>query len=96
MKPKTLPGAIKQYEASRKLSREHKSREKLIREMGQLNAVEGEIEVDDNAVISEGADNGAYVMAWMWVSFVDTPLDKKTPEGNAAAPIDCRMGRAST
>lgn len=28
---------------------------------------EGEIEVDPNAVVSRGNDNGAYVQAWVWV-----------------------------
>lgn len=28
---------------------------------------EGTLEIDDPAVISEGDDNGAYVMAWLWV-----------------------------
>jgi hypothetical protein len=38
--------------------------------------VEGECEVDDNAVVSEGEDNGAYVQVWAWVSFDGTALDK--------------------
>lgn len=29
---------------------------------------EGEIEVDENATVSEGDDPGAYVEAWVWVS----------------------------
>jgi len=37
---------------------------------------EGECEIDDNAVVSEGDDNGAYVSAWVWVSFIDTEFDK--------------------
>lgn len=37
---------------------------------------EGTIEVDDNAIVSEGDDNGAYVEAWVWVSFSGTPYDK--------------------
>ena len=28
---------------------------------------EGEIEIDRDAIVSKGADPGAYVMAWMWV-----------------------------
>jgi hypothetical protein len=28
---------------------------------------DGEIEVDDNAVVSRGSDPGAYVQAWVWV-----------------------------
>lgn len=42
------------------------------------NLHEGELELDDNAKISEGDDNGAYVQVWMWVPFDETPLDKDT------------------
>lgn len=28
---------------------------------------DGEIEIDGNAVVSAGGDNGAYVAAWVWV-----------------------------
>ena len=28
---------------------------------------DGEIEIDDDAVISESEDGGAYVQAWVWV-----------------------------
>jgi hypothetical protein len=28
---------------------------------------DGECEIDDNAIVSEGGDNGAYVSAWVWV-----------------------------
>lgn len=28
---------------------------------------EGKIEIDDNAKLSRGTDNGAYVEAWVWV-----------------------------
>jgi len=37
---------------------------------------EGELEIDPDAPISYGGDNGAYVQAWLWVSFADTPLDR--------------------
>ena len=39
--------------------------------------VEGEIEIDDEPIISHGDDNGAYVSAWVWVDFSGTPLDKE-------------------
>lgn len=32
---------------------------------------EGELEVDDNAIVSESDDGGAYVMAWVWVADSD-------------------------
>lgn len=28
---------------------------------------EGECEIDDNAIVSESEDGGAYVQAWVWV-----------------------------
>lgn len=34
----------------------------------QEQAVEGEIEVDENAQLSFSSDQGAYCMAWLWVS----------------------------
>jgi hypothetical protein len=41
----------------------------------QEQAREGEIEVDDDALVSEGCDDGAYVQAWMWVNAADAGLD---------------------
>ena len=42
---------------------------------------EGEIEIDDGAVISEAEEcNGAYVQSWAWVDFAGTPLDKACPD----------------
>lgn len=38
---------------------------------------EGEIEFDDDAKVSEDDDNGAYVQAWVWVSFSGTKFDKE-------------------
>ena len=29
---------------------------------------EGDVEVDSNAPISDGSDEGVYVQAWIWVS----------------------------
>ena len=34
---------------------------------------EGRIEIDDNAKVSDGDDNGAYVAAWVWVDFDGQP-----------------------
>ena len=33
--------------------------------------------LDAHVMVSEGEDNGAYVRAWVWVSFEGTPLDKE-------------------
>ena len=55
---------------------------KLAREEHQ---VDGEVEIDvDYAKVSEAEpneDNGAYVQAWVWVSFADTPFDLEVPRG---------------
>lgn len=32
---------------------------------------------DAHVLVSEGEDNGAYVRAWVWVSFEGTSLDKE-------------------
>jgi hypothetical protein len=34
--------------------------------------------------VSDGDENGAFVLAWVWVSFVDTELDKDN-EGESSA-----------
>lgn len=38
---------------------------------------DGQLEIDKEALVSEGSDNGAYVQAWVWVSFEGTKLDKE-------------------
>ena len=35
---------------------------------------EGEIEVDDEAVVSAGFDDGAYVQAWVWITNAEAGL----------------------
>lgn len=40
---------------------------------------EGELEIDDVTVVSEGEDNGAYVMAWVWLDFSGAPGFSKEP-----------------
>ena len=37
---------------------------------------DGEVEVDDGAVVSRGSDMGAYVQAWVWVDD-DVPSDRR-------------------
>lgn len=37
---------------------------------------EGLVEIDDEAKLSEGNDNGCYVGAWVWTDFSGTKLDK--------------------
>jgi|688.fasta_scaffold249276_3 hypothetical protein len=38
----------------------------------------GELEFDDNAVVSTGGDNGAYVQCWAWVE--DDPAAEEDDE----------------
>lgn len=56
---------------------------------------EGQLEIDDNALLSEGFDNGCYVQAWVWTEFVGTRFDKEN-EGNPEdkrAPERSESGR---
>ena len=59
------------------------AREETIRELAREQyEEEGKLEVDEDATVSEvedneDGDNGAYVQAWVWVSFADTELDKE-------------------
>jgi len=52
-------------------------RERAIAELAATR--EGEVEVD-NAIVSESDDNGAYVLAWLWVDFAGTAFDKDNDE----------------
>lgn len=53
---------------------------RIIQLAKQEHHLEGECEIDDMAQVSEGAGNGAYVQAWVWVDFSDTDLDKEASE----------------
>jgi hypothetical protein len=46
------------------------------------------VEVDSNAKLSEGNDNGTYVAAWIWVDFSNTKLCK----GDDGKHNDCSDG----
>ena len=41
---------------------------------------EGETEFDDNCIISDGDDNGAYVGSFTWIDFSGTDLDKNNKQ----------------
>lgn len=41
---------------------------------------EGELEIDETAVVSDGSDPGAYVLAWVWVSNKDAGIDSSALE----------------
>ena len=44
--------------------------------------IEGAVEIDDNAFLSEGNNNGCYVAAWVWVDFARTKFDKEKGQDN--------------
>lgn len=44
---------------------------------------DGELEVDENALVSEGGDTGAYVMAWIWVPNHDAGICDECGATNA-------------
>lgn len=49
------------------------------KQVAELVDTSDELELD-GAVISEGDDNGAFVLSWSWVSFDGTPLNKNCSE----------------
>jgi hypothetical protein len=66
-----------------------RSRRKLILEMAsKLHENEGTLEIDSNAKLSEGDDNGTYVQAWVWVPFAGTVLCK----GEDGLHVNCEDG----
>jgi hypothetical protein len=50
---------------------------KAYRETAETFAKDGEIEIDPGAPVSTGADDGAYVQAWIWVSDDDVRNNRK-------------------
>lgn len=42
---------------------------------------EGTLEVDDKTVVSHGADEGAYVMAWLWIDNDAAGVEPEPGEG---------------
>jgi len=56
-------------------------REKRIRDLAFDHYDSDDIDIDLDAIVSEGDDNGAYVAAWVWVRFRGEPgLDKEPME----------------
>ena len=57
-------------------SETERRRQQIVELARQTHQREGEVEIDADADLSEGDDNGCYVAAWVWVSFAATPFDK--------------------
>ena len=70
------------------LTEEENDREQEILDLARGKLPSGEDCVDEDAVISEGDDNGCYVAAWLWVDFSGTPFDKELPCTECGAPTD--------
>lgn len=70
------------YEAPEQPEDKDSLRESAIRKHAEDLGVfrEGDLEMDDNAMISEGDDNGCYVQVWKWVDFNGTEFDKEAEE----------------
>lgn len=60
--------------------------------MAKWSGREGELEVDSNAVISRGDDNGAYVGAFVWVNFSGTHLDVEEEDQDEDDEADRQRG----
>ena len=56
-------------------------REKILQLARGTLAREGELEFDNDAIASEGNENGAYLQGWVWVDFAATELDKEQSVG---------------
>lgn len=41
---------------------------------------EGELEIDEVAIVSDGGDPGAYVLSWLWISFGDADVGSAAME----------------
>lgn len=52
----------------------------------KLKEREGELEIDDNAIISRGSDGGAYVQAWVWID-TEAALRQIAEKAEAPAPV---------
>jgi len=54
------------------------ARRKAIIELArnEVHPCSDDFNIDNNAELSEGDDNGTWVSAWVWVSFAGTPFDK--------------------
>ena len=49
----------------------------------QQRQVEGAVEIDNNATLSEGNDNGCFVRGWVWADFAGTKFDKEKGTTNS-------------
>jgi hypothetical protein len=71
--------AVRQVNNALQSAREHVAEQETLQAYrdaaDRLHTDEGTIEVDDNAIVSKGEDDGAYVAAWVWVYDDDVKED---------------------
>lgn len=73
-----MPNATKTGQP--KVSKAERRRQEIVDMAKEIYHKDGEVEVDDNAKLSEsgpGGDNGCYVQAWVWVGFEATKFSKR-------------------
>lgn len=64
-------------EDPQKVAAEEERRKAIVELAQETYHCEGSVEIDDDAKLSEGDDNGIYVQAWVWVDLDGTPFDKE-------------------
>ena len=50
--------------------------EAFVERARQLYQRDGEVEIDEGSEVSRGEENGAYVLAWVWVAIDDCEEDE--------------------
>lgn len=61
---------------------EEKRRMAIVKLTKSIHCEDGELEIDEDAKLSEGDDNGCYVAAWVWCPFDGTEFDKEVLDEN--------------
>lgn len=74
---------MKEWDGIPSTAAEDHRRAAIIKLAHDRHARDGELEFDDNALVSEGNDNGAYVQGWRWVDFEGTEFDKEKETANS-------------
>jgi hypothetical protein len=62
-------------------ARQSEQDQTLIHLARERHHVDGEIEIDDDTILSESEDDGFYVMAWVWVNNPELTSDDDPRDG---------------
>ena len=63
--------------AANQINRGSKKHKAILELARQDSRIGDELEIDCNAEVSLGSDNGCFVQAWLWVDFTGTEFDKE-------------------